>query len=479
MEFWDSHFFQWSVPCKQSSYSLFVPADRDFNSKLHHESADNPVETSTNKINPFVHYRWTMKNVPAMKNEIFSPDYSDVAVWLDISSIKDWDEIVQWYSDLSTYPSRRDKRVETKALELIGDADTELEKINRLYDYVANQVIYEHILFQYSGLIPEPAPHVLRNKQGDCKDKVCLLRSMLSSIGVDSYFGLVSPVNYGIASVLPSPRFNHAILVIPKGDQYWFLDPTSKGISMNRLPGSLQGANVLIIKPEIATLSQIPLSDASDECVTIETKITADISGKYRIERVECVRVGDIVAGLVNELMDASQKDRNQFLEIELGKSLVGFNLISSDWRGLEFGSDSVVVSYELEVGNAVTHGNMQLAIIPWNSSIGPYFGTLIASLERHEPLALFGLRVSETENIRFEFPAEWKVISVPNPKEFNCKYGNSSFSYEVKGREVRAKRHIVINGLLVPSAHYGQFREFLVDVIREQDDNRIVLQPR
>jgi hypothetical protein len=317
----------------------------------------------------------------------------------------------------------------------------------------------------------------LRAKQGDCKDKVCLLRSMLSSIGVESFFALVSPVEYGITPNLPSPRFNHAILAIPKGDQYWFIDPTAKGIPVKRLPISLQGANVLVIRPGITGLAQIPLCSVSEECVRMETNISVDANGRYKLRRVESITSGDLVADLVNELIDSSQEDRDQYLEIELGKSLVGFKLINSEWHGLETGSDSIVVSYELEIDNAAMQGHMKLAMIPWNSAVGPYFGTLIAGLERKEPLALYGLKVSEVENIRFEFPSAWKVASLPDSREFNCPYGRCTFTYVKKGAIVSANRQIVINGLLVPPQFYSSFREFLVEVIREQEDNRIVMQ--
>lgn len=476
-EFWNSHTFQWYVPCKKSRYSIYIPPKRMFSSRLHNVPADLSVETSKKDVDPFELHCWTMNDIPALKNEVYSPDVSDMAVWLDISSVPDWGAVIQWYSDLSNYPSRKDKRVEEKAQELTSKAGSRAEKIEALYNFVANQVQYQDVLFQYSGQIPESAPRVLRTMLGDCKDKVCLLRSMLSSIEVESYFVLVSPVNYGMTSTLPSPKFNHAILAIPDGDGYWFLDPTAKGMSMNQLPSSLRGSEALVIRPDSMGLTTIPMPDPAEEFVKIETTVIVEPSGRYNIQRVECISSATLVSDLVNALMDASQEDRDEYLEIALGVSLVGFDLLKSDWQGLEAGSDSVVVTYELEIDNAVTQGNMKLAMIPWKSFVGPLFGTLVASLERTEPLALFGLQINETEDVRIEFPSGWRLASLPESGEFSCQYGEGGFTYKTRGSEVLASRKIVINGLIIPVEHYASFREFLVDVIREQNDNRIVLQ--
>jgi hypothetical protein len=417
-----------------------------------------------------------MKDVPPLKNEVYSPGVLDKAVWLDISSVSDWDRIIEWYSDLSEYPSREDTRVRAKALELTAEAGSDAEKARILYDFVANQVIYESMLFQYSGQIPEPAPRILRSRQGDCKDKVCLLRSMLRSIGVESYFALVSPVTYGITPVLPSPRFNHAIMAIPEGDTYRFLDPTAKGMSSRRLPSNLRGANALVIKPDSVGLTKIPMEAASDEYTSIDTEIKVDPSGSYRLKRTECIRIGSAVTQLVNDLADSDAEGRTEYLEIQLGSSLVGFDVVSDEWAGLETGSDSVRVEYELQIENAVTQGNMKLASIPWDSSVGPLFGTLVASLERDEPLALYGLKINETENIRIEFPPGWRVASLPESRRFDCEFGEGAFHYEMKGNAVSARRSVAINGLLVHPDEYEAFRGFLVGIIREQSDNRIVL---
>ncbi|MEE9269901.1 MAG: DUF3857 domain-containing protein [Candidatus Krumholzibacteria bacterium] len=112
-EFWTSHMFQWSVPCRKSTYTLLVPKGTDFDAFIHNHSAviKDPVYTHGG----FESHTWVMKDVPGRRRELYAPSAQDVSPWLDVSSVKHWSDIVEWYSDLSEMPSKADPVVDAKA----------------------------------------------------------------------------------------------------------------------------------------------------------------------------------------------------------------------------------------------------------------------------------------------------------------------------------------------------------------------------
>ncbi|MCK5620584.1 MAG: DUF3857 domain-containing protein, partial [Candidatus Krumholzibacteria bacterium] len=248
-DFWDSHIFRWTVPCLASRYVLLVPPTAEFDWRLKNYDGDVNSVLKMTRMPEFDKYVWEMTDVEAVRDEPLLPPWSDGVPWLDVSSLKNWQEINDWYVKLSTAPSRPDPVVAEKVQELIADQHGKDQQIRALYNFVCNEVTYENLIFQYSAFVPNSARRVLQSMYGDCKDKVCLLRSMLSEVGVESHFVLVTPLDFGKTLYLPSPRFNHTILAIPVDEswsesdgEYWFLDPTAQWMPVTDLPWSLKGA---------------------------------------------------------------------------------------------------------------------------------------------------------------------------------------------------------------------------------------------
>ena len=63
---------------------------------------------------------------------------------------------------------------------------------------------------------PIPPPEVFTHRYGDCKDKATLLSSMLSQIGVESFYVVINSERGSVTPEIPANvgGFNHAILAI-------------------------------------------------------------------------------------------------------------------------------------------------------------------------------------------------------------------------------------------------------------------------
>jgi hypothetical protein len=481
-EYWDSHFFKWDVPCLHSSYSLLAPPEKDFQWKLHnHDEPETIMESKQH--GDFTLHSWRMEDIPARSREVHAPPSRDVSPWLDVSTIDSWGRIVEWYADLSEEPSGSDPQINRKVMDLLGESETGTmeageagardRRIATLYDFVANLVAYENLSFQYSAFIPEPAKDVLRSMYGDCKDKTCLLRSMLDAIGVESSFALVTPVTMGMREHLPSPRFSHVILAIPSEDGagYWFLDPTAKGAPATDLPEALQGANTLVIRKDEIDLASIPFSTSAGPSPSVVTEAQIESGSDMAVKREETIRTADGVATIRSKYASADDEKRSKLLTADLGRQNVGIELLGCSWSGLEPGVDSVRISYELRLREAVSKsGDLRLTKLPWRSRIDERFSMVIASATREEPLLLYGLRLLEDESLRLALPEGWSVEGVPESRTIESAFGSYTVSYSSGGGSVDAHRTLQIAGSHVPPESYLEFKRFLEEVIREQD---------
>lgn len=471
-DFWDSHLFQWDVPCLRSSYELLIPEDVWFASKLHnYELPETDVLVKRRLKDGLTRYTWALTDVPARADEPARPAARDVSPWLDVSSVLDWGRIAAWYSELSDGPSKVDPRVRAKVGELLPKKEERSIAMARLCGFVTNEVAYEDLDFQYSAFVPQQANAVLRSLYGDCKDKVCLLRAMLAEVGIQSRFALVTPHDDGITPYLPSPRFTHAILAIVDSGDTIFVDPTATGVPMGRLPAALEGAPALIVDGSHPALVPARSRAGGIEATHIDTDIVVESSGLVRIRRQEIYRAGDTIGQLRHVLGDVSDEERKKYLLASLGKSLTGLEFSRLEWHGLTDGADSIRVAYDVNVPEAVTpSGPVSVARLPWRSDIGRSFGVLVAPATRQLPLELHGIRIAEEEELDLDLPKGWSLTGIPESIDLESPYGEFAIRYERAGTGLRARRVLRAGGCTVPAADYAGFKKFLESAIRHQD---------
>lgn len=476
-EFWDGHGFQWAYPCVESRYTLLVAGGRQVESKLHNPRA-TPVEPEVSTADGFERHSWVMKDIPGSPREPFAPGWRDATPWLDVSTVGSWDDIARWYAGLSDGPSRTDPRVEARARQLtVADISRDAQ-LRRLFDFVTNAVTYENLDFQYSALVPASAPSVLEALYGDCKDKVCLLRSMLAAVDIPSWFVLVTPNSEGVAAFLPSPRFTHAILAVESAPgRLTFMDPTARGTPFGALPRLLEGCRALVVRPGELDLTELSSGGAGG--TQIRTEMTLPSDRLVAVKRHEVYRAPDDVAGLRAQLADEGESGRRGILAAELGASLVGLKLKTCDWSGLSGPADSVVLGYDAEASPPVTaSGSMRILRLPWRSRLSARAGSVIGAAERTTPLNMFLLQTDEEERLNLRLPVGWSLAGVPDPLKLATPFGSVDIAFTLEKGGLRGRRSLRLNGGTVPPEQYPQLREFLGEVVKGLDISLVLQAP-
>jgi TPR repeat protein len=146
--------------------------------------------------------------------------------------------------------------LQSLAAEIAGDATSTAGKVERLHNWVAQNIRYVGIGLEDGGLVSQPAAAVLAERYGDCKAHATLLKALLSAHGIEANLVLVNADPHYTLTEVATLNFDHAIIYVPQLDQY--LDPTASRVAFGALPSQLSGKPVLNI--DTGKLAVIPVT---------------------------------------------------------------------------------------------------------------------------------------------------------------------------------------------------------------------------
>lgn len=152
--------------------------------------------------------------------------------FIDFATDADWKAISNYiYPMYQEALGKADLKTFAPDLAEKLDKMTDLEaKIRYAIEFVGNHIYYLYNADEMNGHKPQEPALTYQNKQGDCKAKTVLLKSILDYLGVDSAMILVNyNADFWIKYYLPSPlNFNHIILKINHKGEEFFIDPVSR-----------------------------------------------------------------------------------------------------------------------------------------------------------------------------------------------------------------------------------------------------------
>ena len=124
--------------------------------------------------------------------------------------------------------------VRTKAEELTKGLNSDLEKTEALYDYVAKNFRYVSLSLGVGRYQPHAAADVLQDQYGDCKDKHTLLASLLEAEGLHASSVLINstPQTGSRCSFALAVRSRDHDAAAGQGQEVW-MDTTSRGRSFS------------------------------------------------------------------------------------------------------------------------------------------------------------------------------------------------------------------------------------------------------
>ena len=206
------------------SVRILYPKEKDYLYKcVDCDSLNFSVKTEGNyKLIEINH-----KNVKAMEYEENMPTWSIPYKYFTLSSFNSWTDVNKWAQEVFTL--NKEPELDNVFNEIFTEEESTDDKINKLINYVQDEIRYMGIESGIGSIKPFPPEQVVSQRFGDCKDKSLLLVSLLKKIGIEnSYPALVNTVmRQDIAKFYPSNEvFNHCIVNFVYNDTSYWVDPS-------------------------------------------------------------------------------------------------------------------------------------------------------------------------------------------------------------------------------------------------------------
>jgi hypothetical protein len=486
--FEDRWLFQDPLPVRRARLVLQLAPGWEFQDVWMNHPPQQPKTSGTNS------WTWELTDVPAVKVQPEMPPWRAVAGWMAVryfspradlaqKGLANWKEMGAWYGNLTQGRRTVSPEIKQKVAELTAGQATTLEKIAALAAFSQRDIRYVAIEIGIGGLQPHYAADIFKNRYGDCKDKATLLSSMLSEIGIQSYYvpihtsrGVVAPEFPGISN------FNHAILAIrlpadltdtslysvlqhEKLGRLLFFDPTNEMTPMGHLPTYLQASHGLLVTEEGGELLTMPLQAPQTNRLYRVGKLQLSPTGALSGD-IQEVRWGGPAVTQREAFLARKGEDRQKVLENFLTGFLGGFLLTRATAENLEAFDKSLVLRYGFAADNyAKRAGNLMMVrprVLDQKSS------DVLEGEERAHPVE-FDAASLETDTFEISLPPGYKLDEIPPPVELDYGFAEYRSKVELEGNVLRYHREYKVKEVKVPAARLADLKKFYRQIAADE----------
>lgn len=419
-------------------------------------------------------YRWTFSDIPAIRRELNGPPMRDQRTLITVAPdqflygipgrLDSWESYGRWVYQLNDNLSELPLDEQQKVRAMTRDARDQTDLMRRLYHYVQDNTRYINVAMDVGGLKSYSATYVSTKKYGDCKALTVFMQSLLSSVGIPSYYAHV----YGnsaparIDADVPGPQFNHMILSIPREKDTLWLENTANYLPFNYLGTFTQNRTVLLIKKDGSTLVRTPalstgqVTNARTFTYEIKPEGVTPTTARWRLR-------GELFEDFKSRQLNGKETDIQEMLEDALPRKdyrLAGWTLEKQD-RDSAF----VDVGLALEATSVVRVLGADWIIKPLAVAL-PNFETPQA---RTLPVQL-SYPVAEDLTLIYKVPDFGSFqVELPGPVELSSPFGKFTIRYTRSDQAIVIRKELLLASGHYPIERYPEFYGFLV-AIRESD---------
>ncbi len=492
-EVWE---FQREIPAREIHYSLQLPAGWEYKASWINYPESKPAQAGSNQ------WQWVVSDVKAIRKEQDMPPIEGVSGQMIVSffppggpssnGFSSWQEMGNWYRNLTS--GRRDASPEIKqqATTLTASASTPIEKMRALAQFVQRDIRYVAIELGIGGYQPHPAQEIFTHRYGDCKDKATLLSSMLSQIGVESYYVVINSERGSVTPEMPANvgGFDHVVLAIklpgnagdpsliatmdhPRLGKILFYDPTNELTPFGQIGGYLQANYGLLVTPDGGELVALPKQPSTMNSVQRTAKLTLDQAGKLKGE-VNETRIGDRAWSERWRLRTVTKDaDRIKPIEDLLAGSLSLFHITHATVLNLSQTDRPFGFDYSFEAENYAKNAGGLLLIRP--RVLGIKSSALLETKEPRKFAIEFKGPSRDTDSFEITIPAGYEVDDLPPPVDADYGFASYHSKTEVKDNVINYTRTFEVKELSVPVAQAEDLRKFY-RIIAGDERNTVVL---
>jgi tetratricopeptide (TPR) repeat protein/transglutaminase-like putative cysteine protease len=434
-EFWVSADLDSSVLVCTSRVAVIFPAKREVKIVATNLSPNAVFKDATN--GGLRTLTWEMNNVKALEYEAGMPPYTTVRAQVQLTSVKSWHEVVEWYAGLAKKPLEGDDEIKKLAHKITSGLTNQTDQIQALYRYASHDVRYVGVELGLSDYGPHAPRDTAQNKYGDCKDKAALLVSLLQAIGVKAHLAIVRP-NYDgpVDQSLPGPfQFNHAIVYVPRETGDLWIDATQPFCDVTEHGYHLDDIDAMVLGVPGKTLVHISTPDATHSVHRLIFDLDVHYGGLCTVHEIQEYTGRAAVAEREQRSKLDIDKTRKQ-LEHKFNSDTGYARLLNYSFTSptndrvpmrvcVDYDSDTFLTQtksgYTVRFDGATLRGWLE---VPRPDP---------AAVHKHDRLYPWVARLSHTEEIicRLHLPEGYELTHAPTPTRKELPHGRTEMRFE------------------------------------------------
>lgn len=407
----------------------------------------------------------TYKNIPAYKDEDYSPELrtvvSKVEFALDKACLKgvcgdfsNWNSFATWYQGLLEPVSKITPEIqaEVNALNLTG---TVSEKVQKIYQYMQGKTRYVFVAIGIGGWQPMSADDVRKKGYGDCKALTNYMRVLLKAAEIPSYYSVIYSDKTAKIFDKDFPRMdgNHVILHVPTENGNIWLENTSQNIAFNHLGYGTMDRNVIMVKDNVAEIYDTPktFSENNLEVLRIKANISADntldVSSNFHFSG----GLYDMSLPLVS-LSPTEQKESIKRRYGYLQFSSIDFKNLTNDRNAakINFDLNFKATNYSKSLGS-----DIYFRAIPFLDS-----DFHLENTDRKLPIEVpFGF--TDDYEIEYSIPDNYKFSEAMAPVKIESEFGSLSMEFIPQDKKLLVKRKFMLKKGTFPPEKITEYINF------------------
>lgn len=426
-------------------------------------------------------YQWELNNLKAIVEEPQHPPIKELVPIMYLGptdfvlgkyqgDMRTWNSLGKLNIELNKGRDEIPAAIKTKVKDLLIGADSQEEKVKRLYQFMQSNTRYISIQLGIGGWQPFDAKYVVANRYGDCKALSNYMVSLLKEAGIKAHYVLVTAGSgkKGLTEDFPSPYFNHVICCVPNGKDSIWLECTSQSQSAGFMGSFTGNRKALLIDEDGGHVVETPAYPAYKNLQLRSVKASIDAEGNL-LAQIQTKATGLQQEDLHSLLHNASKEQRDKYLNTVLG--LPTYEVDDSKYQETPGMIPLIDEQLHIKAPNYATVSGKRLFVNP--NLLNQSQTKLNPDNDRKLPIQLSYAYI-DRDTVEMEIPANYTLEAMPKSLQLKNQFGSYQIQFSVSGSKINMIRERTQEAGQFPAAEYGNWVDFL-DAIYKADHSKMV----
>ncbi len=469
------HLFSLQAPIHYAKFEMGVPEGTPLNYQGHRIATEPQIKTEDG----FDFYRWESRQIPKIVEEEAIVDAYDIFSILQLTTVKDWSPVVNWYMAKTYRKTEPNYELTTLRDSIIKPGMTDSAKVVAIYNYITKEINYSFTPLLQSNYIPKNTDLTLSARIGDCKDVSTLMISLLQSVGIEAYFVLVKTNQYFHMKTLPGLLFDHVIAGYELNGKTHYVDLTTNYYPYYALNENDIEAWALRIKPGETELFQLP----ADHLDPHKNKVVHEIKAHLNKDKSLDLEIASVFPGLegghMREIHYNKSKDNfTQELLNRMGKGIFeNLNVEESEFSNLPDFTEPLEGRFKMKSYSYSDHIlNIHFLRIPFMTGVRS--STVISGSKRFNDIDLTEITPTSPtlQKITLTFAEGTTLAMLPKDVHIDNEFGTYRLTFKkINANTLYIEKYQQFYISKIAVADFERFKAFYLDLL-EKDRTKIAI---